>query len=63
MDKKTNLKLYGLFAGGLLLMNFPLIGLFAGPQRFAGIPLSLFYLFGLWLAIILLSARLLRHKS
>lgn len=37
----------------LLLLNYPWLSLFSSPQLLFGLPPLLLYLFGLWLAFIL----------
>ena len=49
-------RLAALFAAGWLAFNFPLLGLWDGGATVWGVPLILFALFALWLALILLLA-------
>lgn len=46
---------------GLFLLMPPVIGLFAIPRDVAGIPLIVFYLFGVWLGLVACAAWLSRR--
>lgn len=46
---------------GLFLLFPPFITLFTGPLRPFGIPLIVVYIFGVWLAIIFVTALLVRR--
>ena len=48
------------FAGLLLLMP-PFIGLFPPAAQWAGIPVLVLYVFGVWALLIVLAALLARH--
>ncbi|HEY7655566.1 MAG TPA: hypothetical protein VH881_01770 [Burkholderiales bacterium] len=45
-------RLAALFLLGLLLLNYPLLNLFAGAARVAGIPLLYAYVFAVWALLI-----------
>ena len=45
-----------LFAGGILLFNYPLLGLVNSAVQLAGIPLLYFYLFAVWFLLIVAAA-------
>ena len=49
-------RLAALFLLGCLLFNFPLLALFNRNAEFLGIPLLYAYIFGAWLALIVLMA-------
>lgn len=49
-------RLVALFLLGCLLFNFPLLALFNRQGEIAGIPLLYAYVFGVWLALIVLIA-------
>ncbi len=46
-------KLIGLFLLAMVLLNFPLLGIFKRPSSIGGIPSVFIYLFAVWLIIIL----------
>jgi len=57
-------RLVALFLLGFLLLNFPLLDLFAGSGRILGIPLLYAYLFGVWALLIGLMALVVeRHRD
>jgi hypothetical protein len=45
-------RLVALFLLGFLLLNFPLLNLFAGPARVLGIPVLYAYVFAVWALLI-----------
>ena len=45
---------------GLLLFNYPVLALFNVPGMIFGVPLLYAYLFGAWLGLIVLMARVAR---
>ena len=47
-------RLVALFLLGVLLLNFPLLNLFASPARVFGIPVLYAYVFAVWAALIAL---------
>jgi len=49
-------RLVALFLLGLLLLNYPLLNLFAGSTRVFGIPLLYAYVFAAWALLIGLMA-------
>ena len=51
-----------LFLAGCLALNVPLLALFDRPVLVFGIPLLYLYLFGLWLALIVLLALINRAR-
>jgi hypothetical protein len=51
-------RLIGVFIIGFVLFNFPLLGVFAKPHWFWGIPTPIFYLFAVWLGMIVVFWRL-----
>jgi hypothetical protein len=49
-------RLVALFLLGLLLFNYPLLDLFAGPGQLLGVPLLYVYVFSAWALLIGLMA-------
>jgi len=49
-------RLVALFLLGFLLLNYPLLHLFAGPGRLFGVPLLYLYIFAVWALLIALMA-------
>jgi hypothetical protein len=47
-------RLVALFLVGFLLLNYPLLNLFAAPDRVFGIPILYAYVFAVWAALIAL---------
>jgi hypothetical protein len=56
-------RLVGVFIIACVLFNFPLLGIFAKPHWFLGIPMPVFYLFAVWLGMIILVWRLADGKN
>jgi hypothetical protein len=57
-------RLVALFLLGLLLLNYPLLNLFANANRVVGIPLLYAYVFAVWALFIGLMALVVeRHKD
>ena len=52
----TGQRLAAIFLVGCVLLNYPILSLFASPATIAGIPLLYAYLFGAWAALIALMA-------
>ena len=50
-----------LFGWGLLSLNYPWLEIFNRPGSFLGIPLLVFYLFGVWFLLILALYFLMRR--
>ncbi|HQX57666.1 MAG: hypothetical protein KBF63_17565 [Rhodoferax sp.] len=46
---------------GLFLLFPPFVTLFTGPQRFFGVPLIVIYIFGVWFAIVVATALVVRR--
>ncbi len=55
-------RLVALFALGLLLLNYPLINLFAGSAQVFGVPLLYAYVFAVWALLILLVALVVEKR-
>lgn len=55
-------RLVALFALGLLLLNYPLINLFAGSAQVFGIPLLYAYVFTVWALLIALVALVVEKR-
>jgi hypothetical protein len=45
-------RLVALFLLGFLLLNYPLLNLFAGPARVVGVPVLYVYVFAAWALLI-----------
>lgn len=57
-------RLLALFFGGVLLLNFPLLGLWDRDARVFGLPLFPFALFAVWAVLIGLTAWIVeRHRD
>jgi len=56
-------RLVALFLLGCLLLNYPLISLFAGAVEIAGIPLLYAYVFFVWAFLIALMAVVVERRS
>jgi O-antigen/teichoic acid export membrane protein len=56
-------RLAALFLLGLLLLNYPLLNLFAGSGEIGGIPLLYLYVFAVWAALIGLMALVVERRS
>lgn len=59
----TRQRLGALFAAGLMLLNFPLLGLWERPVTVLGLPLFPLALFTLWAVLIVLLAWLLESAA
>jgi len=53
-EKTFGQRLVALFFMGVVLFNHPILSLFNKPVQVAGIPLFFLYLFGAWLALVVL---------
>jgi len=63
---RTGLKgqrLAALFLLGFLLLNYPLVSLFAGTAQIFGVPLLFIYVFVAWALVIALLALVVEHSS
>ena len=56
-------RLVALFLLGLLLFNYPLLDLFAGPGRVFGIPILYVYVFAVWALLLALMAIVVEKRS
>jgi hypothetical protein len=56
-------RLIALFLLGLLLLNYPLFALFAGPMHVLGIPLVHLYVFVAWALTIALMALVVERRT
>jgi hypothetical protein len=56
-------RLVALFLLGFLLLNYPLLDLFAGPGRVLGIPVLYAYVFAVWALLIGLMARVIEKRD
>jgi hypothetical protein len=56
-------RLAALFLLGFLLLNYPLVSLFAGTTQIFGVPLLFIYVFVAWALVIALLALVVEHSS
>ena len=56
-------RLVALFLLGCLLLNYPLLSLFAGPVEVLGVPLLYVYVFFAWALVIALMAVVVERRS
>jgi hypothetical protein len=56
VDQRRRYRQLAVFLGGLLALNFPLLGLVDAIRLPGGVPLTPLYLFAVWLGLILLTA-------
>ena len=56
-------RLVALFLLGCLLLNYPLVSLFAGTEQVLGVPLLYVYVFFVWALLIALVAIVVERRS
>jgi hypothetical protein len=56
-------RLAALFVLGFLLLNYPLVSLFAGTTEIFGVPLLFIYVFVAWALVIALLALVVEHSG
>lgn len=56
-------RLAALFLLGFLLLNYPLVSLFAGTTQVLGVPILFIYVFVAWALVIALLALVVEHSS
>ena len=56
-------RLVALFLLGFLLLNYPLLDLFAGPGQVLGIPVLYVYMFAVWAVLIALMALVVENRK
>ena len=56
-------RLVAVFLLGLLLLNYPLLHLFARPEEIFGLPLLFAFVFGIWALLIGLMALVLEQRD
>ena len=56
-------RLVALLLLGCLLLNYPLVSLFAGPDQVLGIPALYVYVFTAWALLIALMALVIERRS
>jgi hypothetical protein len=56
-------RLIALFLLGALLLNYPLVSLFAGSSEIFGIPLLYAYVFFVWALLIALAAFIVERRG
>jgi hypothetical protein len=52
----TGQRLTAIFAMGCILLNYPIVSLFGGPDVVGGVPLLYVYVLGMWVLLIALMA-------
>ena len=55
-SKRVNARLIALCVLGCVLLSYPLMAIFNSPKLIFGVPVLHAYLFGMWLAFIVLLA-------
>jgi hypothetical protein len=58
----TGPRLAAVFLLGAVLLNYPILSIFAAPIGVAGIPLLYAYLFGAWIFLIALMAWIVEKR-
>lgn len=61
-DSRRGRQLLALFCLGSALLSYPVVAAFNQSTPVAGIPLLVLYLFGVWVALIVLTAFLIERK-
>jgi hypothetical protein len=56
-------RLVALFLLGLLLFNYPLLDLFAGPGQIFGVPILYVYVFSAWALLLALMAIVVEKRA
>jgi hypothetical protein len=56
-------RLVALFLLGLLLFNYPLLDLFAGPGQIFGVPILYVYVFSVWALLLALMAIVVEKRA
>jgi hypothetical protein len=56
-------RLVAVFLLGLLLLNYPLLTLFAGPGLLFGIPILYVYVFAVWALLLALMAIVVEKRA
>jgi hypothetical protein len=56
-------RLVALFLLGLLLFNYPLLDLFAGPGQVFGVPILYVYVFAAWALLLALMAIVVEKRA
>ena len=56
-------RLIALFLFGALLLNYPIVSLFAGAAQLFGVPLLYVYVFFVWALLIALMAIVVERRS
>jgi hypothetical protein len=63
MASDRNSRLIIVFIVFLVLLNYPMLGIFDQPATAAGTPLLYFYLFFIWLLLIVVVGLIVRNKK
>lgn len=61
-EKRINERLIGLVFLGIVVFNYPLLGLFSKNRFFYGVPLLYLYIFSLWFLFIIVLALIIRKR-
>jgi len=60
---QTGQRLVAVFAMGCVLLNYPILALFARPAEVAGVPLLFLYVFGAWTLLIAIMAWAIERRG
>lgn len=63
VDQRRRYRQVAVFLAGLLLLNFPLLGLVDALRLSHGVPLTPLYLFLAWLGLILMTASVVERRG
>jgi hypothetical protein len=63
VDQRRRYRQVAVFLAGLLLLNFPVLGLVDALRLPDGVPLTPLYLFLAWLGLILLTASVVERRG
>jgi hypothetical protein len=63
VDLRRRHRQLALFLAGLILLNFPVLGLVDAIRLPGGVPLTPLYLFVAWLGLILLAAAIAHRRG
>ena len=60
--KRINERLIALVCLGVIVLNYPFLGLFSKELLFCGVPLLYLYIFSLWFLFIMVLALVMRKR-
>ena len=61
-QKRINERLIAVVCLGIVVLNYPILGLFSKSLFFRGVPLLYLYIFSLWLLFIVVLALVMRKR-